>query len=156
MIGTLSDNAKVKDLFFAEIQEDDMLQPLLKDKEIDVNRKDLVDLKGVPIYRLDSAQFFALTPQSDFEPNLKLDTKNVDFMVFNKGRIALYIKASYNDGWRDIVEIGAGPMEVLQDNLVKAFNAGEEVIVVEIYKRKKSAFYSKSAYVKKDGRWISA
>ena len=147
---------KVKDLFFAAIQEDDMIQPLLEARDFDVNRKDLVDLKGMPVYRLDSAQFYALTPQSDFESVLTLDTKNADFLVLHKGDMAFLIKASYNDGWRDIVEIGAGAQKVLQDNLVKAFNAGEEAIVVEIYKRKKGAFYSKAVYVKKDGRWISA
>ena len=150
------DLAKVKDLFFAAIQDDDMIQPLLEAREIDVNRKDLVDLKGMPVYRLDSAQFYALTPQSDFESVLTLDTKNADFLVFSKGEMAFLIKASYNDGWRDIVEIGAGAQKALQDNLVKAFNAGEEAIVVEIYKRKKTSFYSKSVYIKKDGRWVGA
>ena len=147
---------QVRSLFFAKLQQKTVSEAFfIKDKNIDPDDPSSVTLKGIPVYRLDSTQYAQLTPNASLEEALQLDANHADFLVIRQGTVILLLRATYDDGWQGLNEIGNGPMPVLAESLMQAFSAGEDVMMVEAYPRR-TIQYTRHVLVFRGGRWVDA
>ena len=149
---------QVRTLFFAKLRQKTVSEAFfIRDKSLDPDDPSSVTLKGIPVYRLDSARYFQLTPGASLSEVLQPDTLHADFLVISQGAVILLLRATYGDGvWQGINEISNGPVPVLSESLMQAFSAGEDVMMVEAYQRRRTVQYSKHALVFRGGRWVDA
>ncbi len=123
--------------------------PFFKDS-IDVNRPDLMEIYGIPVYTIDSA-LWATQATLPFENYLKLDVSKASFYILWRGRIINRIAARYQDETWEAGQYFSGMGDSERTLATQAIENEDRIISVNVApKRGGGAFL---VYVFKNGKW---